>query len=396
MELFPAVLIGGPPNSGKSVLIYSLSQVLRIRGIAHYVLRAAPDGEGDWFHEAASESVRLLRVKGPFDARWVERILRDIRNRHLPLLVDVGGLPTPEQEEILSAVTHAILLTRDSASRPEWRRRFHRYGLNLIADLDSRLEGPEEVIEESPVLRGVITGLVRGRLATGPVFEALVERVAALFRYDPEELRRYHLHMAPDIDLVIELDRLARMLGVHFEGEAPRWAPADLPQVLEALPAGKPLALYDRGPAWLYAALAVHALPSPFFQFDPRLGWVEPPHLQPGPASPFVGEDAATDAPPFPLSFQVKQSHGLWRMQAVLRHPYLEREELEGLPTPEIPREGFLLLDGKLPLWLWTALARAYAGVRVLAVFEPRASQAVVIASRDPDTPVGYTLPIEP
>lgn len=395
MDLFPAVLIGGPPNSGKSVLIYSLSQALRVRGVAHYALRAAPDGEGDWFHEADSELVRLLRVKGPFDARWVERILGDIHRRHLPLLVDAGGLPTPEQERILGAVTHAILLTRDPAARPEWRRRFHRYGLQLIADLDSRLEGPEAVIEESPVLRGVITGLVRGRSATGPVFEALVERVAALFRYDAEELRRYHLHIAPDVDLVIELDRLARMLGVRFEGAAPRWAPADLPRALEALPASKPLALYDRGPAWLYAALAVHALPSPFFQFDPRLGWVEPPHLRPGPMPPSAGEGTAPDASAFPLLFQVERSHGLWRMRIRLPHPYLEREALEGLPTPEIPREGFLLLDGKLPLWLWTALARAYAGVRVLAVFEPRASQAVVIASRDPDAPIGHTLSVE-
>ncbi len=394
MELLPAVVIGGPPNSGKSVLIYSLSQALRVRGVAHYALRAAPDGEGDWFHEADSGLVQLLRVKGPFDTRWVERMIRDIQRRHLPLLVDAGGMPTPEQERILGAVTHAILLTRDPASRPEWRRRFHRCGLHLIADLDSRLEGPEQVIEESPVLRGVIAGLVRGRLATGPVFEALVERVAALFRYDGEELRRYHLYMAPDVDLVIELDRLARTLGVRFEGAAPRWAPADLPRALEALPAGKPLALYDRGPAWLYAALAVHALPSPFFQFDPRLGWVEPPCLELGPVPPSAGEGATPDALAFPLSVQVERSHGLWRMRIRPRHPYLDREALEGLPVPEIPREGSLLLDGKLPLWLWTALARTYAGVRVLAVFEPRDSQAVIIASQDPDAPVGHTLPI--
>ncbi|HXF70027.1 MAG TPA: CRISPR-associated protein Csx3 [Thermoflexus sp.] len=383
MELFPAILIGGPPNSGKSVLTYSLSQMLRKRGVAHYVLRAAPDGEGDWFLEGESVQVRLLRVKGPFDARWVDRILRDIRNRHLPLLVDAGGLPTPDQERILSAVTHAVLLTRDPAARPEWRHRFHRYGLNLVADLDSRLEGPSRIVEELPVLRGVITGLMRGRTAEGPVFEALVERVVTLFRYDPEELRRYHLDMAPHVDWVIELNRLARMLGVRLEGEAPRWEPGDLPRTLESLPAGKPLALYDRGPAWLYAALAVHALPSPVFQFDVRLGWVEPPKVAVG--KPMSAASLETS----PLFFEVEASGDLWRLAVRLRHPYLEREEAEGLPAPAVPEDGFLVLEGKLPLWLWTALARAYAGVRVLAVFEPRTSEAVVVASRDPAFPVG-------
>ncbi|WP_376793247.1 hypothetical protein [Thermoflexus sp.] len=39
-------------------------------------------------------------------------------------------------------------------------------------------------------------------------------------------------------------------------------------------------------------------------------------------------------------------------------------------------------------------MARAYAGVRVLAVFELRTSGAVVIASRDPAFPVGTARPL--
>jgi CRISPR-associated protein Csx3 len=390
MELFPAVLIGGPPNSGKSVLTYSLSQSLRKRGVAHYVLRAAPDGEGDWFHEAEPRLARQLRIKGAFDERWVDRIVQDIRRRHLPLLVDVGGMPTPEQERILGVVTHAILLIRDPAARPVWQERVRRYGLHLIADLDSRLEGSSEILEETPVLRGVITGLERGRMAEGPVFEALAERIAALFRYDPEELRRYHLAMAPDVDWVIDLDELARMLEVRREGEAPRWAPEDLPRMLDFLPEGKPLALYGRGPAWLYAALAVHALPAPFFQFDVRLGWVEPPRFR----WATEGEERTADRSS-PLAFTVERAPGGWRLRAALRHPYVEREETEGLLLPSIPEEGLLILNGKLPLWLFTALARACAGRPALAVFEPRGNQAVVIASRDPAFPVGTMRRVE-
>jgi CRISPR-associated Csx3 family protein len=73
----------------------------------------------------------------------------------------------------------------------------------------------------------------------------------------------------------------------------------------------------------------------------------------------------------------------------------VEREETEGLLLPSIPEEGLLILNGKLPLWLFTALARACAGRPALAVFEPRGNQAVVIASRDPAFPVGTVWRIE-
>ena len=73
MPVFPAVLVAGMPHCGKSVLAYMLSQHLRRMGIAHYLLRAAPDGEGDWFLEGDPAWVRTLRkrAKGPFTAAFV-------------------------------------------------------------------------------------------------------------------------------------------------------------------------------------------------------------------------------------------------------------------------------------------------------------------------------------
>ncbi|MGC8838612.1 MAG: CRISPR-associated protein Csx3, partial [Anaerolineae bacterium] len=105
MELFPAVAIGGPPHAGKSVLAYSLSQALRTREVQHYVLRAYPDGEGDWANEAQQDLVRRIRIKDWGSPRWVDRISQDILNRHLPLIVDIGGRPTPFQEAILDCCT---------------------------------------------------------------------------------------------------------------------------------------------------------------------------------------------------------------------------------------------------------------------------------------------------
>ena len=56
-----------------------------------------------------------------------------------------------------------------------------------------------------------------------------------------------------------------------------------LTHFLAQLSAQKSLAVYGRGPAWLYAALALPArTQSPFYQFDARLGWVTPPSLSSG------------------------------------------------------------------------------------------------------------------
>jgi CRISPR-associated protein Csx3 len=52
VNLLPAVLIGGPPHAGKSVLFYSLTQALRERNIRHHAIRACPDGEGNWSQES--------------------------------------------------------------------------------------------------------------------------------------------------------------------------------------------------------------------------------------------------------------------------------------------------------------------------------------------------------
>jgi CRISPR-associated protein Csx3 len=101
----PAVVLGGPPHRGKSVLAYSLTRALRTHAVRHYLLRAyPPDGEGDWFHEGEQDVVRHLRIKGARSEGWLPLLRRDIARRHLPLIVDMGGLPTPEQEAILETV----------------------------------------------------------------------------------------------------------------------------------------------------------------------------------------------------------------------------------------------------------------------------------------------------
>jgi len=60
----PAILIGGPPHAGKSVLTYNLTIALRKLDVPHYVFRASPDGEGDWSFEGDLDTVREFIIKG--------------------------------------------------------------------------------------------------------------------------------------------------------------------------------------------------------------------------------------------------------------------------------------------------------------------------------------------
>lgn len=378
-DTFPAVLIGGPPHSGKSVLTYSLSQALRTRRVEHYVLRACPDGEGDWANEAQSDLVRHIRIKGAWTGDWVAAMVRDISHRHLPLLVDVGGQPTPEQEQIFDACTHAILLTPHETARLEWLALATRHGLPVIADLHSQLDGEGVVSSTFPILQGRLTGLERRTTAHGPAFDALVAHLTNLLARDRTTLRQQHLAVAP-VELAVDLERVAYSLGIASPGQHFLWQPGDLPALLDYLPAATPLAIYGRAPVSVYAALAGLAAPAPLVSFDVRLGWVTPPAVSWG-----------TTPPSSPLAVSIRPEDDHLRCECSLPAAYVDRTELDVLTLPEPSPQHGIVLSGKLPQWLWTALTPALASrAPWVAAFWPQGhDQAIVVATREGGYPVG-------
>jgi CRISPR-associated protein Csx3 len=379
VQHFPAVMIGGPPDSGKSVLTYNLSQVLRRVGVQHYVLRAAPDGEGDWTQEADQGLVRTILVPQKWTPDFVEYVCQSLEQRHLPLIVDVGGRPAPWQEAIFDHCTHAILLTPDEASRTSWQALIVRHNLLLLADLHSELQGLSVVTSSSPILSGKISGLEQGLHTSGPTFEALVECVARLFAYDLDQLRRSHLSAAP-VEASIDLDRLAHSFSIPFDGHKAIWSPHHLSRLLNYLPQGEPLGLYGRGPNWLYAAVALHAQPALFYQFDVRLGWVTPSELISG-------------LPPADTPLQCSQhvQSNYVELKFAKSSSYLDYSETSGLTIPIPPLDKYLVLNGQIPHWLLTGLAIAYRNAPLLAVYQPQAGK-VVVSSQVPEFALGDLL----
>jgi CRISPR-associated protein Csx3 len=384
----PAILIGGPPHAGKSVLFYSLTHALRQRGIRHHAIRACPDGEGNWSQESDATTVSQIRIpiRGEWPESFVKRICLDLEHRCLPFLVDMGGRPKESQTNILRQCTHAVLLLRtDRADDTQlWLRLIEDTNLLLLAQLTSQREGSSTLTADTPLLEGTLTGLERYKphAAEGPLFEALAQRIAMLFNsYSPQELEQIYFEQAPT-ELVIDL-------YAALETYAPssiRWTLEMLAPFLAGLPGDTPLSLYGAGPNWLYAALAAHAGQHPFYQFDPRtqFGWIAPVRVQLSTAHfPELRIHTRAEQEVTVLSIEIPSQH-------------LEYFQPEPLPLPPVPLDTGLIISGKIPHWLLTAVVRLYkaAGVAWIAPYHVPYNKVVVIYSRVQTPHVGDVLPL--
>ena len=369
VNLLPAILIGGPPHAGKSVLTYSISQALRKRNVDHYVIRACPDGEGDWSQEIDQRAVSRLRFKGDWTPDFVKRICRDLERRHFPLIVEIGGRPEQWQTVIFRYCTHFLLLLHPDNEETAnfWRRHIAAYGLLPLAQLYSVLDGISTISSETPIITGTLVRLHRNTLAQEPLFNLLVERIASLFTsYSSEELRRVHFDSAPgelvDVDMLIQ----------KWAPQSKLWRPGMLSPLFKKVPQDRPLAVYGRGTNWLYAALAIHSNVEPFYQFDSRLGWTTLLPVQFG----------------LSRSPEVQIDSGEYNHLTVLAvHPasdHIDYEQVKYLAFPPISTDRGFILSGKIPFWLVTAVVRLYhgAGLPWIACYHPQLEGAVIIYSR--------------
>ena len=162
----PAILIGGPPNSGKSVFSNALRRALLDRGQRVFLHRASWDGEGNWTYETESSDLvgSLVRYnefrihEDPRTAKQIpeffERQARNVANlRQLTdlLLVDVGGLPQQEKKPLVEQCSHYIVISRLPGEVEKWHTLCSPQ-LRPLAVIHSVLEKTQKVLKESPIL----------------------------------------------------------------------------------------------------------------------------------------------------------------------------------------------------------------------------------------------------
>src|SRR5579863_1419232 len=162
-DALPAILIGGPPKAGKSVLTYNLTKELRRCEIPHYVFRASADIEGDWFLKGNHETVSEIQLKVEEYRHWTdtfrELVCRALSHRYVPLIVDLGGLPNEKDTCIFQACKYSILLLKEEEKQVSetWLRYTAANHLYPLAELRSQREGKSIPTTWEPTITGTIT-----------------------------------------------------------------------------------------------------------------------------------------------------------------------------------------------------------------------------------------------
>jgi CRISPR-associated protein Csx3 len=186
------VVLCGPPRSGKSCLRQGLKDaVRRVPGAPYpYVITGCPDGEGSWFQETVNADPALAAAckaayKSRFTPEFVGRVAESVRRCELPLvLVDIGGIPSAENEAICASATHAVLLAGDLARLPEWHEFCRKVGLVVIAEIHSDYHGTSDtppVLGTDGVWQGSVHHLERGEpVHERPTVKALAEILARM------------------------------------------------------------------------------------------------------------------------------------------------------------------------------------------------------------------------
>ncbi len=194
----PAILIGGPPDSGKSVLANTLRWDLLKKNLNKQIFlhRANWDGQGNWAYETANQALvkRLVRENEfrihenddtrPLIPGYFKKNSEDVRNlRELVdlVLVDVGGKPQPEKMPLIEQCTHYIIISKSPEKIEEWHE-FCQPKLQPLAVIHSVLETRIEVLSTNPFLE-IVAGIWReGEMLTVP--DVLLDAVIVGARHE--------------------------------------------------------------------------------------------------------------------------------------------------------------------------------------------------------------------
>lgn len=211
------IVLCGPPRSGKSCMRQGLKDAIKLfPGSPYpYVITACPDGEGAWFQETVNQDPELAKkckdaYKAKFTPEFVQRIAASVQNCSLPLtLVDIGGIPSAENEAICASATSiALLMPKDMSEdgfaelqrryemaglevpqdleevRVSWLSFAENLGLAVVAEICSDYLGQEDavpVLGEDGIYRGSVHHLERGEpIADRPTIRALAEILVGL------------------------------------------------------------------------------------------------------------------------------------------------------------------------------------------------------------------------
>jgi len=187
-DLCPAIMIIGPPDSGKSVLSHALFKSLLALNPDIYLQRANWDGEGNYILELGSNTSEeiceeLKKInKGGLSERFFPyhaKVILELRRQKKLVIVDVGGMIQPEKIPILEACTHYLIISSQPEAIESWHQFCRDRGhLIPVAAISSVLESVESIEQEDPFLTMTCGPWVRGKARAIP--EILLQKIIRL------------------------------------------------------------------------------------------------------------------------------------------------------------------------------------------------------------------------
>lgn len=167
-----AILIGGPPDSGKSLLSNALRQSIHqhhpsCRLSLH---RANWDGQGNWSYESPDVELTEELIRS-FDAKlhWhpeaeklipkyfedQARSIQNLRKVRDLVLVDVGGVPQASKHPVVQACSHYMVISKDTDSLSAWHQ-LCATDLACLAVIHSKPSAAFSLLSQTPHLEMVV------------------------------------------------------------------------------------------------------------------------------------------------------------------------------------------------------------------------------------------------
>jgi CRISPR-associated protein Csx3 len=190
-KLCPALMVVGPPDSGKSVFSHALFQTLLKQNPNIYLQRAHWDGEGNYVLEMDAEATHeeietfKARNRGSLTERFFPyqaQAILELRKQKSLVIVDVGGMVQPEKLPILQVCTHYLIISSQLNAVEKWHNFCGvRANLTPVGVILSTLTETEIIHQSEPYVEMTCGAWIRGKAC--PIPEILLQRIQDIINY---------------------------------------------------------------------------------------------------------------------------------------------------------------------------------------------------------------------